>query len=207
MLDLALMLIVGPKERACICEHGGALGAVVSAIQYRDKSLQPVPPELIPSPVLLVNDDVEGARALGEGRVSKTWGVHVGQEDATPAEARRVLGADALVGLTVKTPADLDRTGVERVDYLSIGGVFPSASKPLAGAPLGVAGLAAMVEQVRLRFPQTPCLAISGITRDTLGAVLATGVDGVAVITAITGAADPVRAARELRQHMRESRP
>ena len=147
---------------------------------------------------VLVNDRVDVALAAGAA------GVHLGQEDLAPEDARRLLGRGAVIGLTVKTAADADGLYRQPVDYACIGGVFATASKRNPDPPLGLDGLARIVFRVRLARAGLPVGAIAGIDRSNAAAVVGAGGDGVALISALFGprgiAPDEVEArARDLR--------
>jgi thiamine-phosphate pyrophosphorylase len=136
--------------------------------------------------LLLVNDRIDIAVAAGAD------GVHVGQEDLPVELARRLLGDDALVGLSI---TDADRLAVRdaaEADYLGVGAVFPTGSKgdaTLTGLPLLAAARAAT---------HAPIVAIGGIDAGNAGLAIAAGADSVAVISAITQAADPADAVEAL---------
>lgn len=143
---------------------------------------------------LLVNDRVDVALAAGAD------GVHLGQEDLHPADARRLLGEGAVVGLTLKNPAEADALYRLPVDYACIGGVFATGSKDNPDPPVGLDGLARILFRARLaRGPSLPVGAIAGIDADNAASVVAAGADGVAVIAALFLAPDVERAARTLR--------
>jgi thiamine-phosphate pyrophosphorylase len=142
---------------------------------------------------LLINDRVDVALA------AQAEGVHVGQDDMAAADARRLLGPDAIIGLSIKTPAEAEAAPLELLDYVCIGGVFATQSKDNTKAPIGVEGLAARAKIFRRRAESFPVGAIAGIDAGNAGAVMTAGIDGVAVIAALSLAADPQAAARELR--------
>ncbi|NDV13065.1 thiamine phosphate synthase [Crenobacter caeni] len=142
---------------------------------------------------LLVNDHLDVALAIGAD------GVHVGQADLPAGVVRSLLGPDAIVGLSVSNAAELAAAELAAVDYLGVGPVFATLSKPDAAPPVGLAGLASLVSAVG-----KPCVAIGGISLDNAASVAATGVAGVAVIGALCRAADPAAAARALLNHFRE---
>ena len=119
-------------------------------------------------------------------------GVHVGQGDASVADARASVGPDRLVGLSASTRADLEAANLD-VDYLGVGAVYATPTKTDAGAE-GIELVRAAAELARV-----PWFAIGGIALDTLGAVIAAGAPGVAVVRAVRDAADPEAAARQLR--------
>jgi thiamine-phosphate pyrophosphorylase len=197
--DLSLYLVVGPEATAGRDVTSVALAAVrggATMVQLRYKagaseimqSAREVIEVLRPTGVpVIINDRVDLARALG------AQGVHVGQGDVSPAEARRVLGDDAIVGLSITDPAQLGAVDAEVVDYLGVGPVFATGSKPDAAPALGLETFARIARSVRL-----PVAAIGGITAENAGAVIRAGADGLAVISAICGADDPEDAARAL---------
>ncbi len=114
-------------------------------------------------------------------------------------DARRLLGAGAIIGLSVKTPAQAAAAPVDLLDYVGIGGVFATASKTNPDPPIGTAGLSRIAEIFRRRAPTLPLCAIAGIDAGNAASAVAAGADGVAVISALSLAADPAAAARELR--------
>jgi thiamine-phosphate pyrophosphorylase len=144
---------------------------------------------------LLINDRLDVALAVGAD------GIHVGQDDMSPVDARALLGLQAIIGLSV---TGLDETRASRgqpVDYLGAGPVFATTTKADAGQPQGLDGLAAM-----LALAEVPVVGIGAITAANAGAVLATGARGVAVVSAICSAPDPRAAAQELRRIVDEGR-
>jgi thiamine-phosphate pyrophosphorylase len=142
---------------------------------------------------LLVNDRVDVALAAGAD------GVHLGQDDMHAADARRVLGPQAVIGLTVKTPAQADELYRLPVDYACIGGVFATGSKMNPESPVGLEGFSRIAFRARLAGGKIPVGAIAGIDHANAASVIAMGADGVAVISAIFSADDVAAAARRLR--------
>ncbi|MGU3476614.1 thiamine phosphate synthase [Methylobacterium sp. D48H] len=143
---------------------------------------------------VLVNDRVDLALAAGAD------GVHLGQGDLHPADARRLLGEGAIIGLTLKKPAQADELYRLPVDYACIGGVFATTSKDNPDPPVGLDGFASIAFRARLaRGAGLPLGAIAGIGLDNAAAVVAAGADGVAVITALFGAESVRQRARDLR--------
>jgi thiamine-phosphate pyrophosphorylase len=116
-----------------------------------------------------------------------------------PADARILLGPDAIIGLSVKTVEQAKVAPLDLVDYVAIGGVYGTTSKDNTAAPIGVAGLRAVVDAIRARAPGYPICAIAGIDAGNAGDVIAAGADGVAVISALSLAPDPGKAAQDLR--------
>lgn len=119
-------------------------------------------------------------------------GVHVGQDDAPPALARRILGRGAIVGFSTHSPADLDASGDEPVDYLSAGPVSPTPTKPgRPGTGLGYLGYAAARAAV-------PWFVTGGVTPETVPAMVAAGARRFVAVRWLTQAADPRAAAAAL---------
>ena len=137
---------------------------------------------------LVINDRVDVALAAGAD------GVHVGQDDMHPADVRALIGPDRIIGLSVTGEDETRAARGMPVDYLGAGPVFATATKKDAGAPQGLVGLARM-----LALAEVPVLAIGAVAPANAAAVMATGVAGLAVVSAVCSAADPQAAARELR--------
>ena len=136
-----------------------------------------------------VNDDVELARLSGAD------GVHLGQEDEPTSRAREVLGPEAVVGRSAGTVEEAREAVREGADYLGVGTVFATPTKPDAEAD-GVA----LVESVAREEFSVPWFAIGGVTLETAREVAAAGAPGFAVVRAILDAEDPEAAARGLRE-------
>ncbi len=146
---------------------------------------------------LIVNDRVEVARAAGAD------GVHLGQDDLDAARARAILGSDKLIGVSAGTAAEAARVDKAAADYVGIGSVYATPTKPDAGAPIGVAGLSDLAGELA----PLPAVAIGGIGAGNAAQVMASGAtDGIAVVSAICGAEDPEAAARALRREIAAGR-
>jgi thiamine-phosphate pyrophosphorylase len=203
--DLRLYAIVDPEhaggrslpDLARSVAEGGA-----TLVQLRDKRgctremiarARSVKAALMPLRVpFIVNDRVDVALAAGAD------GVHVGQEDMDAADARRLLGPEAIIGLSVKTAGEAQAAPLQHLSYVAIGGVFPTTSKDNP-THIGTDGLRKLVAAVRARVPGFPIGAIAGITEANAADVIAAGADGVCVISALSLSADPAAAARKLR--------
>ncbi len=122
----------------------------------------------------IINDRVDIALMVGAD------GVHLGQEDLPPSEARRLLGEGRLIGFSTHNPYEAEEALRMPVDYISFGPIFPTTTKADARAPVGVEGLRRIKKSVRL-----PVVAIGGIKEGNLESVLKTGVDSVAIISDI----------------------
>ncbi len=138
---------------------------------------------------LVVNDRADFALLLGAG-------LHVGQDDLSPRDARRLMGPDALIGFSSHNVPQLCAAAGEPVDYVALGPVFATSSKRNPDPVVGVAE----VRRCRALL-EKPLVAIGGITRKNVLEVLAAGADSVAVIG---GLLPPEPAARSLRQEMEE---
>jgi thiamine-phosphate pyrophosphorylase len=137
---------------------------------------------------LIINDQVDLAIAVD------AEGVHVGQNDLPVEVVRRMIGPGKLIGLSITTSEQLDSVPLRIIDYLGIGPIFPTISKDDAAPALGVEQLARMTAHTAL-----PVVAIGGISLENAPSVFAAGVDGLAVISALSLAADPAATARALR--------
>jgi thiamine-phosphate pyrophosphorylase len=142
---------------------------------------------------LLVNDRVDVALA------AEADGVHVGQDDMAVTDARLLLGRSAIIGLSIRTVEQAKAAPLELLDYVAIGGVYGTTSKDNTAAPIGTSGLRAIADVVRARKANYPICAIAGIDAANAAEVIAAGADGVAVISALSLAPDPTKAAQDLR--------
>lgn len=142
----------------------------------------------------VVNDRVDLALALDAD------GVHLGQEDLPPRLARPLLRAGMILGVSTHSIEQARAAQTAGADYVAVGSVFPTATK----ASFELVGLD-LVRQARAAV-RAPLIAIGGITADNVGAVIRAGADGVAVISAVCGAADPAAASRRLLDGIRAAR-
>jgi thiamine-phosphate diphosphorylase len=134
----------------------------------------------------IVNDRADLALAVGAD------GLHVGQDDLPAADARRILPAGTILGVSTHDRAQARRAVADGADYVAVGSVFPTGTK--AGFQLVGPEL---VRELRPEIP-VPLVGIGGITRDNAALVVAAGADAVAVISAVCAAADPEAATRGL---------
>lgn len=145
---------------------------------------------------LLVNDRVDVALAARHAGVPVA-GVHLGQGDLPPDSARTLLGPGAIIGWSASTPAEVVAAAAfppGTLDYLGLGVLRATGTKPDHPAPQGVAGLGALARAASL-----PCVAIGGVGVDDVALLRAAGLHGVAVVSAISAAAQPGAAAGALR--------
>jgi thiamine-phosphate pyrophosphorylase len=206
-LDLRLNAIVDPEragghplaDLAARCVRGGA-----TLVQLRDKrsdtrvlieEARAIKRTLTPFGVpFVVNDRADVAMVAG------TDGVHLGQDDMAVEDARRLLGSNAIIGLSIKSVDEAEAARLDLVDYIGSGGVYGTSSKQQKNAPIGPAGLARIISVLRRRAPDLPVCGIAGIDSGNAGEVIAAGADGVAVISALSLVRDPEAAAHRLRE-------
>lgn len=205
-VDVRLYAVADPAR----CAAGDLTAAVAAAVrggatlvQYRDKTAttrkmleraRALKDALQGAGVpLIVNDRVDVALAAG------AEGVHLGADDMPAAEARRLMGGEAIIGVTVHDQAEAAAAPVEIADYFGVGPVYATGSKADARAAHGPEGFAALVAALKARAPRTPVVGISGIDESNAGAVMAAGADGIAAVSALFMADDVEKAARALR--------
>lgn len=137
---------------------------------------------------LIINDRVDVALA------SDADGVHIGQSDMPYAIARRLLGPDRIIGLSVENMDQVAQADALDVDYIGVSPVFATPTKTDTARPFGLEGLREAV-----KLSHHPTVAIGGMNALTAADVMATGTDGIAVVSAIIAAPDPRAAAEELK--------
>jgi thiamine-phosphate pyrophosphorylase len=135
----------------------------------------------------LVNDRVDVALAVGAA------GTHLGAEDLPLDAARRVAGPRHLLGGTARDPVRAAELVAQGADYLGVGPAYRTTTKTGLPDPLGPARIGAVAAAVPV-----PVIAIGGVTADRVAELVAAGAAGVAVVSAVTAAADPAAATREL---------
>ncbi len=137
--------------------------------------------------LFVVNDRPDLAALAGAD------GVHLGQSDVPVKEARRLLGSEALVGVSTHTIEQARQAVLDGASYLGVGPVFPSPTKQFEEFP-GLGLLRLVASEIRL-----PAFAIGGIHLGNVSEVVGTGIGRIAVSSAVVGAADPAKAARQLK--------
>ena len=200
-LDLSLYLVIGQDA----CRHYGleetvarAVKGGVTCVQVREKTASEseiaglaralksvLDPLGLP---LIINDHIDLALAADAS------GVHLGQDDIDHAQGRKRLGPDKILGLSIGTPGEAQGVDGALLDYIGIGPFAATGTKADAGAAIGVEGLKA----VKALF-DLPAVAIGGINHTNAAAAFSSGVEGIAVVSAIAGSEDPQAAARALR--------
>ncbi len=200
-LDLSLYLVLDPDlcggpasmvETARIAAAHGATVVQLRAPNWKKRQWLETATELkrvlesyrVP---LIINDQVDVALAVD------AEGVHVGQDDLPASEARRLIGPDKWLGLSVSNRQELAAAPLEIVDYLGVGPVYPTATKSDAAPASGLDEFAGLARACAL-----PIVAIGGITAGKCAPLMRAGAHGVAVVSAICGQADPAQATRKL---------
>jgi thiamine-phosphate pyrophosphorylase len=172
------------------------LGSGVRLVQLRAKTLASGPLLALADAMVartrragatcIVNDRADIARMAGAD------GVHVGQDDLTPRDVRRIVGAGGIVGLSTHASAQVEAALLEPISYVAIGPVFATRTKPDGADPVGLAGVRQAAD--RARTAGLPVVAIGGITLGRVQEVLAAGASAVAVISDLLAEAPGDRA-------------
>lgn len=142
---------------------------------------------------LVINDRVDVALACDAD------GVHIGQSDMPYEMARKLMGPDKIIGLSVENFEQIEQANSLDVDYVGISPVFATPTKTDTAAPFGLDGLCRAV-----RLSKHPTVAIGGMNSSTAAEVMAAGTDGIAVVSAIVCAESPREASRQLLQIIRK---
>jgi thiamine-phosphate pyrophosphorylase len=174
------------------------LGWGVRTVQLRIKAVDNTPAEIehqvraavaagraVPGAQVFINDHWQLALAAG------AYGVHLGQEDLDTADLNGLRIAGLRLGLSTHTLAELARARAVQPSYLAIGPIYPTTLKVMPYEPVGLMRLKDWAAQAA----PYPVVAIGGISLARMPGVMACGVDGVAVVSAVTLAADPQQAA------------
>ncbi|KAK5002627.1 hypothetical protein LTR28_011172, partial [Elasticomyces elasticus] len=204
--------ILGDKDLVSVVE--AAVEGGVSIVQLRDKTsetadliriakrlLEVTRPYDVP---LLINDRVDVALAAGAD------GVHIGQDDIELTAARKLLGPEAIIGVTANSEEEALIAAKNGADYLGVGTVFATPTKENAKSIIGVSGVRNILASLHSAGASVETVCIGGINATNLQRVLyqtatkGKSLDGVAVVSAIVAAEDPKKAATELRRLISE---
>ncbi|OFX74980.1 MAG: thiamine-phosphate diphosphorylase, partial [Bacteroidetes bacterium GWC1_47_7] len=206
--DLSLYLVTdrslsGGRELEYIV--GEAVSGGVTMVQLREKHCSSrefyrlavqlkrcLAPWRVP---LIINDRLDIALACDAD------GLHLGQSDLPCGIARKILGKNKIIGLSVENVMDVTEANREEVDYIGISPVFSTPTKIDTAPELGLEGIREIASMARC-----PSVAIGGINIRNAQSVLAAGADGISVVSAIMSAPDPRLAASELIQVVNQSR-
>jgi len=202
MFDLSLYLVTDRRLSLgrTTCEVvAEAIAGGVTAVQLREKHCSTrefidearLVKKLLQGTAipLIINDRLDVALAV------EAEGVHLGQQDMSITDARRLAGSRLIIGISAESLADALRAEAEGADYIGISPVFATATKTDTAKPLGLAGIRRIRAAVRL-----PLVGIGGISVDNAIEVLRAGADGVAVVSAVVSAPCPRSAAAALKQ-------
>jgi len=201
--DLSLYLVTDPAlcgKRGILATVEAAVKGGITAVQLRDKDapaceiselalalMEILKVHGIP---LLINDRLDVALAVGAD------GVHLGQSDLQVEAARKIAGPKFIIGLSVSQNEEITKAHSlppDTVDYLGIGPIFNTSTKKDARVPLGLDATAKLRSSTQL-----PCIGIGGINIENAGSAWSTGLDGIAVVSAICASDDPKSAAEAL---------
>lgn len=178
----------------------GAVRSGVTMVQLREKEAdtrefielgQAIKAILHPAGIpLIINDRADIALVIGAD------GLHIGQQDMTYGDARRLLGPEAIIGISIENEVQARECLLfSGLDYIGASPVFATPTKRDTAPALGLAGLRTIRDIVG---PQLPIVAIGGIHLTNIQDIIHAGADGVAVVSAICSAPDPAQATREL---------
>ena len=192
-----LQFITHPSEKYSIAEEvqmaieGGCRWIQLRMKDASDEEVKAVASEIIPmckenDVILVIDDRVELTKEL------QVHGVHLGKEDMHPALAREHLGAEAIIGATANTAADIIALRKVDIDYIGLGPFRYTTTKSKLSPVLGLDGYRAIIKEVRDAGIGIPIVAIGGITIDDIDAVMSTGVNGIALSGEIINAENPV---------------
>jgi thiamine-phosphate pyrophosphorylase len=189
--DLATLAHIAAKGGATLLQYRDKLSDGRHMVEQARAILAALSGMGVP---LLINDRVDVALA------ARAQGVHLGQTDILPRDARELLGKSAIIGRTLSKEAHIRAAANEPVDYGCIGGVFATRNKDNVDPPIGLDGLARLIGIARGAVPSLPVCAIAGITEGNAAKVIAAGADGIAVIGAMFVRPDPLAATQGLRR-------
>ncbi|MDR2955683.1 MAG: thiamine phosphate synthase [Prevotella sp.] len=137
---------------------------------------------------LIINDRLDVALACN------AEGIHLGQNDIPYDIARKLLGKDKIIGLSVESVMDAERANNLDVDYIAISPVFDTPTKTDTSKALGLGGVKDILKITRHR-----CVAIGGISKENAADIISAGAEGIAVVSAIMSSENPQDSARQLR--------
>ena len=189
-------------------EHiaAAALANGAQVVQLRDKNLST---DRLVDLARRLNEKTRAADALFivNDRVDVTIasdadGVHLGPGDMEPGDARRLLGPEKLIGVSVSSVEEA-ASAAPYASYFGVGAVFGSATKRDAGAPIGTE----RIREIKAAYPRIPIVAIGGISAENIAGIAEVGADAAAVVSAIVGAPDMEAATRDLRERFEAARP
>jgi thiamine-phosphate pyrophosphorylase len=175
--------VIQLRDKVCGCRELCRIGRALRTITMKTGT------------VFIVNDRLDVALACGAD------GVHLGQDDIRVGAARQIAPPGFIIGVSVGTVDEAVRAEQEGADYIALSPVFSTTSKNDAGPGCGLD----VLREIR-RSVSVPVIAIGGINLDNVREVIATGADGVAVISVVVGSRNIIAASRELKKRISESK-
>ena len=167
--------------------------------EFRETALEIIPMCKENEAFLVFDDRVELAMELS------VHGVHLGKNDMNPLVARETMGAEAIIGCTANTAADIIAFRGWDVDYVGLGPFRYTTTKTNLSPLIGLDGYRSIVKEVRDADILLPIVAIGGITLEDIPSIMETGVNGVAMSGAIINAPDPVDYTRRVLASLQEA--
>jgi thiamine-phosphate pyrophosphorylase len=142
----------------------------------------------------ILNDNIQIAKLVGAD------GVHLGKQDISPAEARKILGNDMIIGGTANTFEDIQHLVAQGVDYIGLGPFRFTSSKDNLSPIVGLAGYQTIVAQCKAANINIPIIAIGGILVDDIASILSVGIHGIAVASLINEAENKKKIVAEINE-------
>lgn len=198
-VDIAMQAGWRPVPFAAALLNGGARFLQIrakrsSSAAFLDLCTQIVALARQADAIVIVNDRADVARLAGAD------GVHVGQTDLAPVLVRRIVGDQAIVGLSTHTLEQMDHAAAQPISYAAIGPIFGTTTKATGYNAVGVE----TVRAAAARAGGLPVVAIGGITVDTARSVIDAGASAIAVISDLLSTGDPERRTREFLEAIHE---
>lgn len=205
-----LQFITHPSDKYSIAEEvqmaidGGCRWIQLRMKEATDEEVRATALELIDmckehDAFLVIDDRVNVVNDL------KVSGVHLGKGDMDPMKAREILGPHAIIGVTANTAEDIIKFRGKDVDYVGLGPYKFTTTKDNLSPVLGLEGYRNIVNEVREAGIELPIVAIGGITLEDVDALMATGINGIAVSGAIINAEDPEDYTKKLISRLQKS--
>lgn len=181
---------ISHEESARIALRGGCRWIQLRMKGFTDEEVEPIARRLLEAcreagATFIIDDRVELAKRIDAD------GVHLGLSDMPVSEAREVLGLEKIIGGTANTFDDIRRQKQQSADYIGLGPFRTTTTKEKLAPIIGLEGYRNIVEQMNGAMMRVPVCAIGGITIDDVPAILATGIAGIAVSSAVLQAPDP----------------
>lgn len=202
-----LQFITHPSEKYSIPQQvkmvidGGCRWVQLRMKNFTDEEVKSVAEEIIPlcqetETILVIDDRVELTMEL------KVHGVHLGKNDMPAVDAREYLGAGAIIGVTANTADDIISFKKIDVDYVGLGPFRFTSTKEKLSPILGLDAYRTILNEVRAAGIELPVVAVGGITLDDIPELMKTGINGVAMSSAIINAENPTDYTRKVIENL-----